>query len=421
MKINDLLGCSLEQNVNTFKKDLQDSLKEIFRGRIKPGFLIKMESFLREMLFAANPKLFMGDIPFSLDGEVKTKRLLTGFSYTNSMYPEIYSYCRLIVAFHSSRFAFETDEVRRKSEKAEEYQRDLALDVFEAFYLKQYVYGSFERNKLYNGEEFAFYPVPFWCAVMTGRMVQILQNGVNDVNPFGMIYDNLICKSMSVQSLLQDGHFDGAYTIERSMIEIFMKLYVLRLFPECLDEYYKFVKYEYDHACGNDSLYSHLDQEFECRKFRNENNRTGFMHYGWVESLPDYTKYTDRYPYTFRSLVNYITSVCPDEDAGMLEKLSSFYGLCHGYTHGEVTRIDIAFLHYMEISYVLALIVPNLYNWICKEYNKDVVISVDVRGDGKVISAANILEKFQKHFDILKAQYDGRSPELFDLYSKHEW
>ena len=165
MKINDLLGCSLEQNVNTFKKD-----------------------------------------------------------------PEIYSYCRLIVAFHSSRFAFETDEVRRKSEKAEEYQRDLALDVFEAFYLKQYVYGSFERNKLYNGEEFAFYPVPFWCAVMTGRMVQILQNGVNDVNPFGMIYDNLICKSMSVQSLLQDGHFDGAYTIERSMIEIFMKLYVLRLF-----------------------------------------------------------------------------------------------------------------------------------------------------------------------------------------------
>ena len=41
--------------------------------------------------------------------------------------------------------------------------------------MKKYVYGSFERNKLYNGEEFAFYPVPFCCAVMTGRMVQILQ------------------------------------------------------------------------------------------------------------------------------------------------------------------------------------------------------------------------------------------------------
>jgi hypothetical protein len=383
----------MEMENDAFKKSLMDlsnaRLKNIeakYSGKIKQSFLAAIYGSLSK----THGPLALSYFAFPVVPEEDLSGNADSIDY---------EVCRLIVGLHRSRTVFMSDEERAALERRDDYRKELTDKVFWAIRLRPGIASFLRKDPLTSGDEFIFYEVPYDLLVLTNHALSLMSNKENS-----QIYVNIFNKGLAALSLLNDNFLDSAYPICRGIIELYVALLVLKNRPEAVDSFDSFGHLELVFNC-TEEIPDDLRPLFENRK-HGHCNQTIFLHYGWIDALPDYPD--DKNPYSFEALFRYLRSLYPDpEQQNSFDLLDILYRHCHGYTHGNVGNSLYPLLHYFEISLMLGLTLENTYRMLC----------ADIKAS-PLIENTDVLTPLQKALEELVRQYGKRSTEAFKRYYK---
>ena len=119
------------------------------------------------------------------------------------------------------------------------------------------------------GDQFNYYPVPYELFVLCMRMHTIIyQKGA--IGDSSYYFAKIINKAMSALTLLEDNFLSTAYLPCRTALEVYLKLLVLRNFPELFEEDKKFLYYETIQTCRDQEFPEEFNQLFVDRKNKKE-------------------------------------------------------------------------------------------------------------------------------------------------------
>lgn len=235
------------------------------------------------------------------------------------------------------------------------------------------------------------------------RMNQIIcLNGAKTQSSY--YFAKIINKSLSALSLLEDNFLGTAYLPCRTVLELYAKLLVMRAFPELFAEDERFSYFETIQTCCEQVFPDEFNNLFANRKNKNERNKIEYLHYGFVDKIPNYHDIVKQKPYTLIGVLNYLKTNCPNEQVGMFEMMERLYKMCHVYVHGSVVESRYPLLHYFEISLILSCVIPSVYEMFCKDYTED-----------KDINGISVLDKLNSDYAMLLEQYEERSTENFEI------
>ena len=253
------------------------------------------------------------------------------------------------------------------------------------------------------GERFNYYPVPYELFVLCMKMNHMIYlNGAKNESVF--YFAKITNKALSALSLLEDNFLGTAYLPCRTVLELYAKLLVMRVYPELFAEDEKFSYFETLQTCCNQVFPDEFNKLFANRKNKNERNKVEYMHYGFVDKIPNYHDIVKQKPYTFRGVLNYLKANCENETLAAFEMMERLYKMCHVYVHGSVVESRYPLLHYFEISLMLSCVIPSVYEMFCEDYAEE----SDVFG-------INVLDKFEADYILLCEQYEKRSTENFEM------
>lgn len=365
-------------------------LKELFRDDIRGSFLIDIKYRVLNAIGQTLLKLY--DFSFS-----EEQMVTPGDSA-----PE-YDICKHIVGVHRANMIFLSAEKRSKKEKDENYKVQLTRQVSEQVFLRSYGSAYFRHKAVMLGERFIYYPVPYDLFVLCMRMnYEIYHKGIKTQSAY--YFAKIINKAMSALSLLEDNFLGTAYLPCRTILELYTKLFVMRAFPELFVEEGKFSDFETIQSCCNQVFPDEFNELFANRKNKNERNKVEYLHYGFVDKIPNYHGIVKQKPYTFMGILNYLKENCESEFVGTLEMMERLYKMCHVYVHGGVVESRYPLLHYFEISLMLSCVIPSVYEMFCEDYSEN-----------RDICGINVLDKFKIDYALLLEQYEKRSTENFEL------
>ena len=224
-------------------------------------------------------------------------------------------------------------------------------------------------------------------------------------------FGKIINKAMSALVLMEDNFLASAYLPSRTVIELYVKLLLLREHPELIQNDIILADWEIQQACCNQVFPKEFTDAFNNRINRREHNKVEYLHFGFVDGIPDYHKIVKKKPYTVSGLIEYLMSQADDSLYKRLETLQTLYKMCHGYTHGNIDEARFPLLHYFEISLILGNVIPDVYRMFCEDYEVDSdLFGIDMLG---IIS---------KNMELLETQHSQRSTENFEMelgkYSK---
>lgn len=222
--------------------------------------------------------------------------------------------------------------------------------------------------------------------------------------PVVFCFAKLTNKALSALSLLEDNFLGTVYLPCRTVLELYAKLLVMRAFPELFAEDEKFSYFETIQSCCNQVLPDEFNELFSNRINKNGRNKIEYLHYGFVDKIPNYHDIVKQKPYTFMGILTYLKANCENETLAAFKMMEHLYKMCHAYAHGGVAESRYPLLHYFEISLMLSCVVPSVYEMVCEDYSEE----RDVLG-------INILEKFNADYVLLCEQYEKRSTENFEI------
>lgn len=366
------------------------SLKDLFKNDIRGSFLIEMKYRVLNEL---------GESFFTLyDFSWSDEHMVTG----NGPEPE-YDICKHIVGVHRSNTIFFTPEEKSKKEKDENYKLQLTKQVADQIRLRAYGSAYFRSKIITLGERFNYYPIPYELFVLCMRMHSICyQKGA--IGDSAYYFAKIINKAMSALTLLEDGFLSTAYLPCRTALELYVKLLVLRNFPELFEEDRKFSYYETIQTCYEQEFPDEFNQLFANRINKKEKNKIEYLHYGFVDKISDYHDIVKKKPYSFNGLLNYLKAISSSDILGVFNTIEMLHKMCHGYVHGGISESKYPLLHYFEITLMLYYVIPTTYMMFCTDYNEETCIS-----------GIDILEKIQSDSALLINQYDNRSTENFEI------
>lgn len=366
------------------------SLKELFKDDIRGSFLIDIKY---RVLNAIGPTLLsLYDFNFS------EERMVTGVGPE----PE-YDICKHIVGVHRANTIFLTTDEKSKIEKDENYKTKLTKQVAEQIFLRGYGSAYFRHKPIMVGERFNYYPVPYELFVLCIKMNHMIYlNGAKNESAF--YFAKITNKALSALSLLEDNFLGTAYLPCRTVLELYAKLLVMRVYPELFAEDEKFSYFETIQTCCEQVFPDEFNNLFANRKNKNERNKIEYLHYGFVDKIPNYHDIVKQKPYTLIGVLNYLKTNCPNEQVGMFEMMERLYKMCHVYVHGSVVESRYPLLHYFEISLILSCVIPSVYEMFCEDYTED-----------KDINGISVLDKLNSDYAMLLEQYEKRSTENFEI------
>lgn len=366
------------------------SLKDLFKNDIRGSFLIEMKYRVLNELGES----FLTLYDFSWSDE----RMVTG----NGPEPE-YDICKHIVGVHRSNTIFFTPEEKSKKEKDENYKLQLTKQVADQIRLRAYGSAYFRSKIITLGERFNYYPIPYELFVLCTRMHSICyQKGA--IGDSAYYFAKIINKAMSALTLLEDSFLSTAYLPCRTALELYVKLLVLRNFPELFEEDRKFSYYETIQTCYEQEFPDEFNQLFANRINKKEKNKIEYLHYGFVDKISDYHDIVKKKPYSFNGLLNYLKAISSSDILGVFNIIEMLHKTCHGYVHGGISESKYPLLHYFEITLMLYYVIPTTYMLFCTDYNEETCIS-----------GIDILEKIKSDSALLINQYDNRSTENFEI------
>lgn len=371
-------------------------IKQIFRDKIKPGFLINMKYRVlnkADLTFIQNV--------FNLNFGPET-------GVVDSDNAVDYDICRHIVGTHKSNTIFMTPEERSFKEKDEEYKEQLANQVVARLRVRKLGSVFFRNKPLVLGEDYIYYSVPYELFVLCVRMGQIVSTCDQSL-PNVPAISRVMNKSLAALSLIEDGFFDSAYPLCRSVIELYLKLLLVKDNETLTHEMFRFANFDLDKTCCSQEYSDEFNQLYENKKGKTKTGKVEFLQYGFVDCIPDYHQIVTFNPYSIGGIMKYLLHDACDEDAYDLERLDYLYKMCHGYTHGNVVTARFPLLHYFELSLILGIIVPNTYRMLC-----------DICDSEYSINETAVLNEFNRDFALLNEQFKKRSTENFEsnLYQK---
>lgn len=365
-------------------------MKNIFSGQITLNFMLKTMYTMMTIY---------PDLTYDFSVPKDMQSLLSGKTQN-----AFYVLCQYIVGVHRSRIIFLSDEERSKLEANDEYKRELMADVYKMIKLRPNIDLFIRDLPFVKGDKFLLFPVPYYIAILETRFLALAPKSKK--MPF--IYTNIANKSLAILSLLQDGFVDCSYSICRIIIEEYLRSNVFHNCSAAIAEYYKFSDYELRQSLGYPFSEDFLNK-FKNRINKEETNKINYLHYGWVDIIPNYHKVIKTRPYTFAGLKKFVVKKFGnDECDGQFELLEYYHTMCNGYTHGSLNDSCYPILHYFEICSILANVTVNSYFALCKELNE----STDIGG-------VDIIKEINKHYSILKEAEVKKSTENFDKYYKN--
>lgn len=370
------------------------ALKNIFKDEIRGSFLIEIKYRvtnaiapimleLYEMKFTVEESMIGGDDRMEFD------------------------ICKQIIGVHKSNTVFLSKEERSHLEKSEEYKKKLSEQVLTQVFVRKYGSVFFRQKPIMAGERYIYYPVPYDLFVMCTRMNQIFSSSDCVINDATALISLIMNKSMAALSLLEDCFTDAAYMPCRTVIEMYAKLILLRSIPKLFEIYQKFASFDLDKTCCSQHYPAEFNRLYENRMNRSCKNKVDYLHYGFVDSIPDYHTLVKTRPYSIEGIFRFLSGVAKEQNnvSQYYSFLYSLYLKCSGYTHGNVNKSLYPVLHYFEISLMLGYVVPTVYQWLCE----------DNRMEDTKIFGVDISDKFDKDFAVLVEQYQKLTTENLNL------
>lgn len=384
-------NCDFAMQMNTVHNERIKTIKKIFGGRIKQNFLIAILERVKDCL---GPQIF------EIFNFLPTAEQMV----TRNMEDSDYEICRQIVGIHRFNITFLSDDDRVGLEKSEGYRIKLVNDVITQLKLHNTASVFFRHNQILIGEEFLYFPVPYKLFAIS---IQGLEKSNKKRTKLGWFYASIFEKSLATLSMLENNFLTDGYPICRGIIELYLKLLTLRINPSIIEEHNKFIDWELNkNCCGND-----LPEEFRIKmdnhKSKWKPTAIEYLHYGWVDSIPNYHEIVSKQPYSTNGLIEYIESLCDDDQRQTFITLSNYYKMCHSYTHGNVGYSKYPLLHYFELSSMLGLMIPHTYKLMCEEFDE----TIEILG-------MDVLTGLEKDIEKLANQYAQRTTENFDNYYK---
>ena len=379
-----------EQTIKANRK----SMRALFENKIKFSFLWRIMGLTMQALGNDFLSLF--------DYSVTPEQLISGDVPTAQ-----YEICQTIIGIHQSKSVFLNDDEIAKNEQNEEYQKaclkevtlHLAFRKFSAVYYKKKQFWS-------SGDEFIFFPVPYKLYALCTSALHILHSFSNvGSDTLKSFYDKLFNKALAALTLLEGNFFDSAYPICRAIMELYLKLLMIELYPELLEKYDEYARIEIATACCGRKYPESFNKEFESQKKQyGERVKANFLHFGWVDLLDDYHTLVKQSPYSIHGLLQYLEKkqrIVLDFDG-----FRFFYKNCHAYTHGTVGTTSYPLLHYFEISIMLALVIPHAYSQMF----------MHLKNGDNILSNNEFRSTLEQNIAQLAEQYSKRTTEMFEKY-----
>lgn len=362
-------------------------LRRIFGKMIKGAFLIKMKYHTLKK----HPEIF------------NYYNLTPGFEnfVVGNQDTIEYDVCRMIVGCHSFHTVFLSDEERRSLEQSSKYRDCLAQEVYQHVRLRKYGSRYFKPCPLVGVELFIAYNLPYDMFVMTIRANEILASQ-KCKSPYNHWYSVVINKALATLCLMEDNLLDSCYPSCRAAIEVYIKLLVLKNYPDLVETHNKFARFEISQSCCEQVYPDEFNELFDSRIVQ-KTTKNSYLHYGWVDYIDGYHDVVKQNPYGIIGILNFLESYSEEDEHLYFSSLQRFYKMCHGYTHGNVSMSKYPLLHYFEISQILFYTVVGVYEMLCEEYQMD-----------NKIEGIDIVDKAVKDFEILAEQYGKRSTENFE-------
>lgn len=370
------------------QRQINRTLKELFKDDIKGSFLIEIKS---RVVNAIGEKI-LNLYDFSFPKE----RIVTPGDSNSE-----YDICKHIVGVHRSNTIFLTAEEKSKKERDENYKAQLTQQVYEQIVLRRYGSAYFRHKAIVLGERFIYYPVPYLLFVLCIRMNDTISHKECKTQS-AYYFAKIINKAVSALFLLEDNFLGTAYLPCRTVFELYAKLLVIRAFPELFKEDDKFTSFETIQSCCNQVFPDEFNKMFDNRKNQNERNKIEYLHYGFVDRIPNYHNIVKQKPYTFIGILNYLKATYETQVTDF-ERIEHFYKNCNVYVHGSILEARYPLLHYFEISLMLSCVIPTVYEMFCNDYSESTEI------DG-----IDVLNSFKSNYTLLLTQYQNRSTENFE-------
>lgn len=311
------------------------ALRSIFGKYIKGNFLIEMKHFIMDNF----PEIYnYYDMQMSMEKVVAGNELMD------------FDICRMIVGCHSSNIIFLSDDERVALEKSSDYKRKLALNVEKNIKLRRYGSAYFRRQSIMQGDMYLAHNVPYNVFVMSLRMNEILRLNKKE-NPYLLLYYSLSNKALATLSLLEDNFLDNCYPICRAIIELYLKLLLFKDYPDLVAEHNKFNAFEVRQSCCEQEYPEEFNEIYRERINKNRTKKVDYLHYGWVDKIPEYHNIINNQPYSINGILSFLRTTHVEEEWNLFDSLEVFYKMCHGYTHGNVGFARFPLLHYLVFYY----------------------------------------------------------------------
>lgn len=366
------------------------ALKRIFGRYIKGTFLIKMKYLVIQKF----PDFFK-----YYDMRIDMVKLMVGNELVE------FDLCRTIVGCHSSNIIFLNDTERVQLERDHDYQNKLADNVIENIKLRGYGSVFFRKEPIMQGELFLAHNVPYNMFVLAIRMNQILRESPQNNSKYQFLYNSISNKALACLSLLEDNFLDNCYPICRAVIELYLKLLLFKDYPELVDEHYKFNDFELHQTCVEQRYPEEFNELFQNRINTSCQKKIDYLHYGWLDKVPNYHTVVKKQPYSINGILNFLRATHVESETQLFDAIEFFYKMCHGYTHGNIGTARYPLLHYFEISIIMQITVLHSYTMLCEE-----------KGGNQTINGIDVVAKSERDFIPLNEQYQKKSTELFEAH-----
>lgn len=379
-----------EEMIKAALKPFNKSLKKLFSGHIHISFMLEI-MYAMIKLYPDLIRLIgaRDDLDAVISGEYQTP---------------FYVICEHIVGVHRSKTTFLSDKERVDLENDKEYRSELMDDVYKEIQLRRYTNFFLRKTQILRGDKFLLFPVPYYLTVIETRFLLLCSKS----KTLSSVYTAIANKSFAVLSLLQDNLMDCGYPTCRVIIENYLRMVFFKVDPDLLNEYLLFAGFELKQGIGNKQFDEAFFKKYKNRVNQQQRNIIDYLHYGWVDAIPDYHIVVEKNPYSFGGLKSFVSSAMKTkEQKNFWNALTHYHTLCSAYTHGSIGASKYPLAHYFEVCSMLVMTTLNAYVYLCDELGEDPKIDgIDVVGE------------ITKHFKTLKEAEKKMNTESLKHYYK---
>ena len=283
----------MEQNQNELKNIINKNLKIFFKKEIKGNFLIKILSEVKDAMGQSINSFYHPDSSITV--------LLSG-SY---VFPD-YDICKMIIGLHKSNMIFLSEEKQIKSINDTNYQASLKNSVIQHIKLRPYGSCFFRNNPILTGDRFLYFELPYTLFVICMKTIELLPNNTDKNIPTTSLIRKMSQMGLSALTLLENNMLDDIYPVCRGIIELFMSFLCLSNNKKAISKYNKLSEFEAKFSRCGQPYPDEFHDLYNNRKNPDDNVLHSYLHYGWVDDIPNYHKIVKRKPYSTKGLFKYL-------------------------------------------------------------------------------------------------------------------